>query len=131
MAKKTGRTNIGIIGTRSRDTKEDLKKVEEAFRLIIDALANPWYVTVISGGCPKGGDRFAEVLANHYNVKIEIFYANWAAHGKAAGFIRNTDIARESDILVACVAKDRKGGTEDTISKFRKMKPDGEVVIVE
>jgi len=35
--------------------------------------------------------------------------------------IINTYIARDSDILIACVSKDRKGGTEDTIKKYLKL----------
>lgn len=27
----------------------------------------------------------------------------------------------EADVLIACVAEDRKGGTEDTIKKFQKL----------
>lgn len=117
---------IGIVGSRRRNSPVDLKKVNDAF--LINYLEGD---TIISGGCPKGGDRFAEKLAELYKVPITIYKANWDKYGKAAGFIRNTDIAKESDILIACVAKDRKGGAEDTIKKFKKFHPDGKVVLVE
>jgi len=35
-------------------------------------------------------------------------------------YARNKLIARDADILIAVVAADRKGGTEDTIKHFRK-----------
>ena len=35
-------------------------------------------------------------------------------------YARNTLIARDADELIAVVAEDRKGGTEDTIKKFLK-----------
>ena len=35
-------------------------------------------------------------------------------------YARNTLIARDADDLIAVVAEDRKGGTEDTIKKFLK-----------
>ena len=41
---------------------------------------------------------------------------------RGAGFVRNGDIAKDSDVLIACVAPDRTGGTEDTIKKFLKLK---------
>lgn len=56
-----------------------------------------------------------------------IFRADWKNYGKSAGFIRNGNIADKSDILIAIVAKDRKGGTEDTIRKAKKI---GKKVII-
>ena len=104
---------IGIIGTRRRDTVEDYKlvlsKVLEIYQI------GDW---LVSGGCPKGGDRFAEMIAKHLQTTITIYYAAWDRLGKKAGFVRNTEIANDSDELVACVAPDRTGGTEDTIEKF-------------
>ncbi len=35
-------------------------------------------------------------------------------------YARNKLIARDADVLIACVAEDRKGGTEDTIKHFCK-----------
>jgi cysteine synthase len=108
---------IGIIGSRRRDTEKDYKLVEEQFCKIYNMGD-----TIVSGGCPKGGDRFAELIAKRTGVSIKIFPADWEKYGRGAGFIRNTDIARESDILIACVSQDRTGGTEDTIRKFLKDK---------
>ncbi len=58
------------------------------------------------------------------------FPANWKKFGRAAGFIRNTDIAENSDILIACVSKDRTGGTEDTIKKFLKEKDRNNLILI-
>lgn len=104
---------IGIIGTRSRNTQQDFLAVEAKF---LDLYEDG--DCIVSGGCPQGGDRFAEHLAKKYEVPIMIYYAKWKKHGKAAGFIRNGDIANGSTVLIACVSPDRKGGTEDTIKKF-------------
>jgi hypothetical protein len=121
---------IGIVGTRRRDAPTDLKKVNDAF--LIEFLEGD---EIVSGGCPKGGDRFAEVIADTYKVPITIHKPDWKKNGQGAGFVRNTDIAKESDVLIACVfpnpdTEDRKGGTEDTIKKFKKFHPDGKVVLV-
>jgi len=109
---------IGIVGSRRRNTEEDYKKVEDTFLSIYTPGD-----TICSGGCPKGADNFAERIAEKYKIPIKIFKAEWKRLGKVAGFIRNTDIAKESDILIACVSEDRTGGTEDTIKKFKKFHP--------
>ncbi|MBU2249448.1 MAG: hypothetical protein KKD77_22060, partial [Gammaproteobacteria bacterium] len=93
---------IGIIGTRCRDTLKDLKLVRDKFCELYESGD-----CICSGLCPKGGDRFAVILASHYKTSTLWFPADWERYGKGAGFVRNTDIARESDILVACVAPAR------------------------
>ncbi len=104
---------IGIIGTRRRDNAQAYTQVEKAFLNIYKE--GDW---IVSGGCPKGGDRFAEVIAKKFGIPILIFHPNWDKYKKGAGFIRNVDIAKESDRLIACVSTDRTGGTEHTIKKY-------------
>jgi len=106
---------IGIIGSRRRKTKGDFMKITRVFSRIYEKGDQ-----IVSGGCPKGGDNFAEVIAKEKGIPITIYYPNWKEDGKIAGFIRNTEIANNSDILITCVAEDREGGTEDTIKKFCK-----------
>lgn len=116
---------IGIVGTRRRDSLGDLYKVRDALKKVYEDGDH-----LVSGGCPAGGDRFAEVLARRKQIPITIHYARWRKLGRGAGFIRNSDIAVQADVLIACVAKDRKGGTEDTIRKFKKYHPDGRILLV-
>lgn len=106
---------IGIIGSRRRNSAVDYKLVEEKFFEIYEV--GDW---IVSGGAPKGGDYFAKRIHQKYAIPYLEFPANWKL-GKHAGFLRNTDIAENSDVLIACVAEDRKGGTEDTIKKFEKI----------
>jgi len=108
---------IGIIGSRKRDTDEDFNLVEDVFLQTYKQDD-----TLVSGGCPKGGDRFAEIIAKKYCIPIKIHYANWSLFGPRAGFQRNSLIASDADILIACISSDRTGGTEDTIRKFSKKK---------
>ena len=105
------------MGSRCRDSEEDFKATEKIFLSLYESGDE-----IVSGGCPKGGDKFAERLAKKYQVPIKIYYAQWNKLGRGAGFARNTDIARDADCLIAVVAEDRKGGTEDTIKKFLKEK---------
>jgi len=113
---------IGIVGSRSRDGDEDLELCKDVFVRIYKEGDK-----IVSGGCPKGGDRFAEIIAKDFNLtkengKLIIYPAEWDKHGKSAGFKRNIYIAQDADVLIAVIAKDRKGGTEDTIRKAEKLK---------
>ncbi len=107
---------IGIIGTRSRDSSGAYTKVEQKFLEIYEE--GDW---IVSGGCPKGGDRFAKVIAKKFGIPIITFYPNWKRYGRGAGLVRNPDIAKESDIIIACLAK-TPGGTDDTLEKFELLK---------
>jgi len=119
---------IGVIGTRSRNTLEDYIKVHRKFLEHYEPGDS-----ICSGLCPKGGDKFAVLIAAELKLSKEKrlwFPANWKKFGRAAGFIRNIDIAKNSDILIACVSKDRTGGTEDTIKKFLKDKDENCLILV-
>jgi len=116
---------IGIVGSRRRNKQKDFNVVWEAFTKVY--LKGDW---ICSGGCPKGADSFAEQLARDYGIPILIFYPDWKGRGRGAGLERNTDIAKWSNILIACPAEDRTGGTEDTITKFQKFHPNEEPILV-
>lgn len=125
---------VGIIGSRKRNTEEDLKKVTDAFHKLKKEYSE---ITIVSGGNPRGGDRFAEIIACLEKIPIKIYYADWEKYQdpknikiNPAGFIRNSDIAKESDILIACVAPNRTGGAEDTIRKFKIEHPEGKIILV-
>jgi hypothetical protein len=107
---------IGIVGSRRKDTTEYLELVKTQFNLIFEKGD-----TIVSGGCPQGADRFAEIIAKEQNIPIKLYLAEWKKYGRSAGFQRNGLIAADADILIACVANDRTGGTEDTIKKYLKM----------
>lgn len=116
---------IGIVGTRRRHSPAAFAKIEIAFfRLYHEG------DMIISGGCPEGGDQFAEKIAEKHDIPIAVFKANWGKYGRGAGYKRNAYIAAHSTHLIACVADDRKGGTEDTIRRFRRLHPNFPVILV-
>lgn len=107
---------VGIIGSRSRDSDIDYELVEKAFFNI--PVETHKSKLICSGGCSRGADRFAKKIHTTFRFAYLEFPSNWDLYGKAAGFIRNTDIANMAQILIACVSKNRIGGTEDTIRKY-------------
>ncbi|GAG40758.1 unnamed protein product [marine sediment metagenome] len=130
---------IGIVGTRERNTEQDFQIVSQAFSTVVEDYAgrkgaNSGHplddIELVSGGCPTGADRFAERIAREWQLPITIFYAGWARHGKGAGFLRNEQIVKRANVLIACVAVGRKGGTEDTIRRFQRIHPGGKLSLV-
>jgi hypothetical protein len=134
---------IGMVGSRRRNSPADKEATREVLLALLAELPEGVDICMVSGGCvargpqtgkyePCGGDRFAEEFAKEYGFGKEIFQPNWddidpakPRKWEAARVLlaRNTPIADTSDYLIACVAEDRKGGTEDTIRKFKKREP--------
>jgi len=63
-------------------------------------LQNKENVTVVSG-CSEGADKFGEKFAKFIGYEIKEFPANWNEFGKAAGPIRNRQMAEYADALIA------------------------------
>lgn len=122
---------IGIVGSRRRNTFEDHDLVVDALESVYDAGD-----VMVSGGCKQGADSFAKDININTNGAVRLIEflpdsqkreylikEKKVPHRAAHAIVnneRNTLIAERSDILIACVASDRKGGTEDTIKKFLK-----------
>ncbi|KKN52387.1 hypothetical protein LCGC14_0613040 [marine sediment metagenome] len=115
---------IIIVGSRQRNAAKDYIIIEEKFMELYEH--GDW---IVSGGCPKGADSFAEKIARKRGIPILIFHAEWSRYGPGAGILRNTLIAETGNSLIACVRHDRKGGTEDTITKFRERHIESQIVL--
>lgn len=61
---------------------------------------NQSHIQIVSGGA-RGADRLGERYAREHDINYTVFPANWNAHGKAAGMIRNRDMAEYGTHLVA------------------------------
>ena len=62
-------------------------------------LANLLDVCIISGGA-RGADALGELYAKSNNLPCKVFKADWDKHGKAAGHIRNREMAEYSEYCV-------------------------------
>ena len=101
---------------------------------------------IISGGA-KGIDRCAETFAEQWNqlnsppaggvaghwrdkrVKLTVIYPDWAEHGKAAGPIRNKEMAELGDALLLIWDGESKGSCNMKEQMVKLNKPVHEVII--
>jgi hypothetical protein len=101
---------IAIIGSR---TFNDYYTLQETL--------NPYKfkITTVVSGAAKGADLLGEKWALENNIKTLIFPADWNKYGKRAGFIRNKDIIKNCDYVIAFWDNKSKG-TAHSISLCKK-----------
>lgn len=75
---------------------------------------------IVSGGA-SGADRLSERYAKEHGIKTEIYLADWDRHGRAAGIIRNAQIVKSCDEVVA-FWDGQSRGTANTIERARQMR---------
>lgn len=73
---------------------------------------------VVSGGC-RGVDQLGEEWASNRNIPVKTFDADWSAHGKAAGPIRNRQMAEYAEALVA-IWDGKSVGTKNMIEEAKR-----------
>ncbi len=75
-------------------------------------------ITIISGGA-QGADTLAEQFAKEFHLENKIFKADWNKYGKAAGPIRNEEMVKSSEFVIAFWDYKSKG-TKSTIDFAEK-----------
>ena len=68
-----------------------------------------WKISEVVCGGAQGPDTIGRYWANQNNIPVAIFKADWSTHGRAAGPIRNTDMAVYADALIAYWDGESKG----------------------
>lgn len=68
--------------------------------LLIKSLWKAGLVDEIVSGCAAGADAYGEIAALMLGVPMQKFPADWDTHGKAAGPIRNREMAEYADAVV-------------------------------
>ena len=74
---------------------------------------------VIVSGTAKGADSLGEQYARERGYTVERFPANWQQYGKAAGPIRNRQMANNADAIIAFWDGLSKG-TQNMIMEAKK-----------
>lgn len=72
---------------------EDYELLKAELNLILCIRVMREDLEIVSGGA-KGADALGERYAKEYNVPVKVFKADWNKHGKAAGPIRNAEMAK-------------------------------------
>lgn len=75
---------------------------------------------VVSGGA-RGADALGEEFAYIHNIKLTVFPADWETHKRAAGPIRNEQMAKYADGVIA-FWDGKSSGTKNMISVAAKYK---------
>lgn len=57
-------------------------------------------ITIISGGC-RGTDKLGERYAKDRGYNLEVFNADWDRYGKKAGVLRNEEMVKNADYVIA------------------------------
>lgn len=75
--------------------------------------------SVVLSGCAQGADTLGEQWARRNNVPVEEYPAFWHVHGRAAGPIRNRQMAMVADALIALWDGSSRG-TENMVYEARR-----------
>ncbi len=89
----------------------------ETVRAAVDA--SGFQISEVVSGRARGADRLGEQWAREYGVPIKGFPADWNKHGKAAGPIRNRQMACYGEALIA-IWDGESHGTKHMIVEARK-----------
>ena len=110
-----------IAGGRDFDNYEYLSETMSKLDFIV--------TEVVCGGA-RGADSLGEQWAKTNGVQIKYFYPNWDLLGKAAGHIRNREMAEYGDYLVA-FWDGKSAGTQNMIMTMQQLGKHGTVKLYE
>lgn len=108
---------IAIVG--SRDYRSPATVTDYVAALPVDTI-------IVSGGA-RGVDTWAERAARARGLAVEIYPANWDKYGKRAGFVRNHDIVKAADKIVA-FWDGQSRGTAHSIQCARTLNKELEII---
>lgn len=103
-----------IAGSRNFDDYQLLKDICDK------KLINQKEIEIVSGTA-NGADKLGEKYAEEKGYCIKKFPADWKTYGKRAGFIRNEEMAKYSEALIAFWDGESKG-TKHMIELAKKYK---------
>lgn len=100
------------------------RSIPDPYHRIAQAIKDSGFeiTEVVSGTC-RGVDLNGELYAKCNNLPVKRFPADWEKHGKSAGPIRNCEMAKYAEALIA-IWDGKSSGTKDMIdkAKFRGLK---------
>ena len=105
-----------IAGTR---TFNDYNLLKESCEYLLQESMEKQQIIIVSGHA-RGTDTMGERFAKEHGLPCEYYPANWQIHGRAAGPIRNKEMANNADALIV-FWDGHSRGTRSMINLARKM----------
>lgn len=116
-----------LIIAGKRDLCPRLGFIEDSIRLLRPYRNGP-ISEVVSGGA-NGIDSEGEHWASHYKVPVKRFLPDWNTHGRAAGPIRNAQMADYGDALLLIWDGKSRGSASMKSEMMKRGKPIYEVIL--
>lgn len=92
------------------------------YQIVHDAVYScPWVITEIVSGGARGVDTLGEQAAAAFGIPVKVFPADWVTHGRAAGPIRNQQMAAYATALIA-IWDGKSTGTLNMIKQAERLK---------
>ncbi len=77
-------------------------------------------ITEVICGEAQGADTFGKKWAFSQNIPVKSFPANWGEFGRAAGILRNTEMAEYADALIVFIWDDSVG-SKDMLKQMQQL----------
>jgi hypothetical protein len=127
LTNKKKKIVVGVVGSRRRNSSKDLDLLDShVISLIRKADKANTDLAFVSGGCTRGADAFIKQICLERKLPLVEHlpkspietghYIDPYWRSVDAYYARNLLIAKDCTFLIAMVAPDRTGGTENTIS---------------
>lgn len=96
------------------------RDIYDSYMLIVEAVKESGFdVTSVISGCARGVDKTAISWAADNMMAWHEYPADWKSWGKIAGLMRNEEMAKNADALIA-IWDGKSRGTKDMIERAKK-----------
>lgn len=106
----------------------NLKMSHELLEMLLYNMINKTPDEIVSGTA-RGIDSIGEDIAQDKEIAVKRFPADWDKHGKAAGHIRNKEMAEYADALLLIWDGESKGSANMKMNMQKLNKPIYEVIL--
>ena len=111
-----------IAGSRSITNVEFIESVLDGIRLNAK-------ITHVVSGMARGPDMIGKEWADKHLIPVLSYPANWTKYKGAAGPIRNSEMSKEADALIA-FWDGKSSGTRDMIKKMERLNKPTRVIVI-